>query len=181
MALKLAPPTDPHVRAVLDRQVQVMFVLADEVLANVTLEECLWASTPSSWSVHERDGRWFGELDDEPPNLPTPTLGWTMWHPVWWLSTLLAHTRGDGVPDPGSVEWPGPASTLRVLAALWSEWIQCLSALDESDLRSGELTRFPYDDGRPFVYVAGWASMEMTKNLAEMCLLRRIGTDLMRR
>lgn len=155
-----------------------MFVLAGEVLAGVTLEECLWQSHPNSWTVHERAGRWFGELHDEPPDLRTPSLAWTMWHPIWWLRTLIAHTRNENVSDASSVEWPGPVATLPVLRELWSGWTQCVDALDERDLQSGDLTRFPYDDGRPFVHVLGWASMELTKNIAEMCLLRRLAHDL---
>jgi hypothetical protein len=179
MAVRLPIPTDSGVRAVLDRQVQVMFVLASEVLADVTLDECLRQSDPNSWTVTERDGHWFGELHEEPPDPPTPSLGWTMWHPIWWLSTLLAHTRNEDGPDAMSVEWPGPSATLPTMLELWSEWTDWVDALDDNDLRSGRLTRFPYDDGRPFVYVLGWASMELTKNLAEICLLRRLARESM--
>lgn len=52
-----------------------------------------------------------------------------------------------------------------------------LAGLSTEDLIGGRLTRFPYQDGRPFVYIAGWASMELTKNLAEICLLRRMIPD----
>ena len=52
-----------------------------------------------------------------------------------------------------------------------------MTALDEADLQSATLTRFPYRDGRPFAHILGWASMELTKNLSEMCLLRRVLRD----
>jgi hypothetical protein len=178
VVLKLPTPTDPGVRAVLDRQVQVMFECAEEVLADVTLEACLWQIDPRSWTVHQRGGRWFGELADEYPELPTPSLGWTMWHPFWWLGTLLAHTRDGEIPGIESVEWPGPDATLPSLRDLWAEWTACVNALDDAALRSGTLTRFPYADGRPFVYILGWAAMELTKNLSEMCVLRRVAHQL---
>lgn len=173
----LPPAADPGIRAVLDRQVQILLKLADEVLADVSLEECLHRFHPQSWTVHEREGHWFGELGEEPPDVPVPTLGWTMWHPVWWLETLLAASRGESLPAPDDVEWPGPQSVRRI-RALWSEWTTFVASLTDDDLRSSALTRFPYTDGRPFVYVLGWASMEMTKNLGEMCLLRRLLRDL---
>jgi hypothetical protein len=100
-----------------------------------------------------------------------------MWHPVWWLETLLAACRGGSLPAPEDVEWPGPQSVRRI-RELWSEWTTFAAGLTDDDLRSNELTRFPYADGRPFAYVLGWASMEMTKNLGEMCLLRRLVRDL---
>ena len=55
--------------------------------------------------------------------------------------------------------------------------MQLVTALDEADLQSATLTRFPYRDGRPFAHILGWASMELTKNLSEMCLLRRVLRD----
>jgi hypothetical protein len=100
-----------------------------------------------------------------------------MWHPVWWLETLLAACRGDSLPTPEDVEWPGPQSVRRI-RELWSEWTTFVAALTDDDLRSNELTRFPYADGRPFAYVLGWASMELTNYLGEMCLLRRLVRDL---
>jgi DinB superfamily len=180
MALRLPTPSDPGLRPVLDRQVQLMFECATDVLAGVTLDECLWQIDSRSWTVHERDGRWFGELDEEPPDIPTPTLAWTMWHPIWWLRTLLAHARAESPPEVLYIEWPGPDATLPTLRDLWREWAELTGQLDEDDLRSGALTRFPYEDGRPFAHVLGWAAMELTKNLSEMCVLRRLPGEVER-
>ena len=55
------------------------------------------------------------------------------------------------------------------------------SGLDEDDLSSGELSKFPYTDVRPFVHTIGWASMELVKNLSEMCMLRRIANEVAER
>jgi hypothetical protein len=174
----LPPAADPSLRAVLDRQVEILLQLSDEVLNDVSMGECLHKFHPESWSVHERDGRWFGFLEDEPLGVPVPTLAWTMWHPVWWLQTLIAVSHGNQVPDASEVEWPGPVATVSRIRELWTEWTLFASGLSEHDLSSNELTRFPYKDGRPFAYVLGWASMELTKNLSEMCLLRRLIRDV---
>lgn len=155
----------------------ILFELSGEVLADVSLEECLHKFRPDAWSVHERDGRWYGMLEDEPPNIPVPTLAWTMWHPMWWMETLLTVSRGGSPLAAAEVEWPGPTTTVPKLRELWTEWTAFVDGLTEDDLRATELTRFPYTDGRPFAYVLGWASMEMTKNLSEMCLLRRLIRD----
>jgi hypothetical protein len=173
----LPPALDPGLRAVLDRQVLVLLELSDEVLRDVSLTECLHKLHPESWTVHEINGHWFGELEEEPSNVPVPTLGWTMWHPVWWLETLLAVSRGEDASSVSEVEWPGPVTTIARIRELWSEWTSFVGGLTDDDLRSSRLTRFPYTDGRPFAYVLGWASMEMTKNLSEMCILRRLLRD----
>ena len=178
MAVKLPTPTDSDVRTVLNRQALVMFELANEVLAGVTLDECLWRTSDRSWTVHEIDGRFVGELGDEPPDLPTPSLAWTMWHPIWWLSVLLGHAHDREIPAPESVEWPGPASSLATIRQLWSAWMSFAATLDDSALESGELTKFPYTDARPFVHTIGWASMELVKNLSEMCMLRRFMNEV---
>jgi hypothetical protein len=173
----LPPAVDPGIRAVLGRQVLILFELSDEVLNDVSLEDCLHKFSPDAWSVHERHGRWYGMMEDEPPNVPVPTLAWTVWHPVWWLETLLALSHGNPAPSASQVEWPGPLTTVPRLRELWAQWIEFVEVLTEDDLQSNELTRFPYTDGRPFAYVLGWASMELTKNLSEMCLLRRLIRD----
>ncbi len=126
----------------------VLLELSDEVLKDVTLTECLRQFHPESWTVHEINGHWFGELEDEPLNVPVPTLGWTMWHPVWWLETLLSVSRGEDAPSVSEVEWPGPATTIARIRELWSEWTSFVGGLTDDDLRSGQLTRFPYTDGR---------------------------------
>ena len=155
-----------------------MLHLADDVMAGVTLEHCLWRPNRDGWTVHQRDGRWFGELDDEPPTPPTPSLGWVMWHPIWWLSVLLADSRGEPIPEAESIEWPGPERSLPTIRRLWSEWIAWLDSLTPEQLASAELTGFPYRDDRPLVHIDGWASMELTRNLSEMCQLRRIVREL---
>lgn len=175
---RLPVPTDPDARRILERQVELMLQLADDVMVGVTLEECLWRPTTDGWTVHHRDGHWFGELDEEPPNPPTPSLGWVMWHPIWWLSVLLADARNEPAPTAESVEWPGPQQSLATIRRLWSEWIALLDELTPEQLASAELTGFPYRDDRPFVHIAGWASMELTKNLSEMAQLRRLVREL---
>ena len=151
-----------------------MLTLADDVLAGVSLEECLWQVDESSWTVQQRDGDWYGELGAETPDMATPSLAWTMWHPIWWLTTLLAHVHDETPPEPSEVVWPGPGGTLPELRRLWGGWMAFVASHDDEGLAAASTIAFPYDDGRPFVHVAGWASMELTKNLAEMCMQRRL-------
>ncbi len=88
--------------------------------------------------------------------------------------------RNPTTPRDSYVEWPGPANALQTLIDLWAEWSRFVDALDPAALESASLTSFPFHDERPFIYVVGWASMELTKNIAEMSLLRRIQRDLAR-
>lgn len=91
--------------------------------------------------MRERNVDWFGELDDEPPDLPTPSLAWTMWHPIWWLSVLLAHSNGSEVPTADEVPWPGPAHSLPVIQERWSAWMGFVDRLRAEELHAGALTR----------------------------------------
>ena len=127
----------------LDRQVQIMFECAAESLDGVRLKDCLWRLDPNSWTVHRRGGAWFGELAEEYPGLPTPSLAWTMWHPIWWLSTLLAHTREHDIPEITSVEWPGPDATLPALRGLWAEWMGSVNALGADRPWGGDVDQVP--------------------------------------
>ncbi len=106
--------------------------------------------------------------------MAVPTLGWALWHPIWWLQTLLAHSTEQPVPSWEEVEWPGPDRSLPKLRSLWADWTELVGSLEDSELGAAHLTRFPYADDRPFIHIVGWASMELTKNLGEMCLQRRL-------
>ena len=70
--------------------------------------------------------------------------------------------------------WPGPDGTLPELRRLWGAWMAFVASHDDEALAAASTIAFPYDDGRPVIHVAGWASMELTKNLAEMCMQRRL-------
>jgi hypothetical protein len=87
-----------------------------------------------------------------------------MWQTIWWWSVLLDQLRGDGTLRREDIVWPGVEAGVARLR-------------ERADLDSGELTGFPFDDDRPFVRVVTWATVELTKNVAEMGLLRPLARD----
>ena len=168
---------------VLRGQLDLTWRLAEVALADVTDDECLRLRSARSWTVH-RDGagRWVPDWEDawlgsEPADVAQPSLAWTMWQTIWWWSVLLDGVEGDGTLRREDVVWPGAAAGLAELRALHGRWDAFLAGLEAADLDSGRLTGFPFGDGRPFVQVVAWATVELTKNVAEMGLLRRLARD----
>lgn len=87
---------------------------------------------------------------------------------------LLDRCTGAGTLTRQEVLWPGAENSLGTLRSLHDRWQRFLDSLDSDDLDSGELTRFPYTDGRPFAHVVAWVNIELMKNVAEMAQLRRM-------
>ena len=85
----------------------------------------------------------------------------------------LDHCTGAGALAREEVFWPGAEQSLATLRTLHERWLLFLDALESEDLDSGELTRWPFSDRRPFVHVIAWVNIELMKNVAEISLLRR--------
>lgn len=151
------------------KQMDVMVGFGRETLAGLSVDELLWKPSAASWSVARGSGSWVADwVEPEPSGLPPPSLAWQLWHCAWWLSMLLDHTFGTGTLTRERFRWEGPDRGFAVIEdpheRLWAR----LDELGEQDWVSSERTRWPYQDGRPFGMVVGWASMELTKNVAEM-------------
>ncbi len=86
---------------------------------------------------------------------------------------MLDRSFGDGQLERQDVPWPGTSESMVAINGLQERWLDRLERLDESDFSSGDLTAWPYTDGRPFRHVVAWVNVELMKNVAEMCLLRR--------
>jgi hypothetical protein len=165
--------------AVLRDQLALTWQLAEVVLADVSDRECLWLPSERSWTVRpDGAGRWIPDWQEpEPADVAQPSLAWTMWQTIWWWSVLLDQLEGDGTLRREDIAWPGAEAGVATLRELYGRWDAFLAGLGEADLDSGELTGFPFDDDRPFVQVVTWATVELTKNVAEMGLLRRLARD----
>lgn len=161
---------------ILKHQLHVTWSLADLVLDELSDEEALWCPSPRSWTVGRgADGQWHADwTEPEPWPAPPASIAWIQWHVIWWWSTVLDRSFGDGLLRREQVTWPGASEALAAIDHLRQRWIARLDSLTESDLLDGALTKWPYTDGRPFSFVAGWVNIELMKNTAEMCQLRRM-------
>ncbi|MFC5141747.1 DinB family protein [Actinomycetospora rhizophila] len=150
--------------------------LAEIVLADLTDEVCLRRPSPGSWTVHRDDrGRWVPDWDDDPPDdLAQPSLAWTMWQALWWGTVLLDQAEGRPVTPREEIVWPGATAGVDALRRLHDRWDAFLAARTEAELDAGDVVTFPFDDGRPLAAIAAWANVELTKNVAEMGVLRRL-------
>ena len=105
---------------------------------------------------------------------PPTSIAWLQWHVIWWWSTVIDRSFGDGSLEREQVTWPGASEAMAAIDALRVRWLGHLEALADADLADNTLSRWPYSDGRPFGLIAGWVNVELMKNVAEMCQLRRM-------
>jgi hypothetical protein len=115
------------------------------------------------------DGTWRADWPDhEGYDLGPSSIAWTTWHMGFWWSMVLDHSFGSATVTRESIAWPGSADGVRQwLTELERRWRTSLDALSDADLRSPERTRWPFTD-RPFGDVIAWATLELTKNAAEL-------------
>ncbi len=160
----------------LKAQLDLTWRFAGEALDGLTRDEELWVPSHDSWTVGAGDdGRWVPDWEEPEPSPPPATsIGWIQWHVIWWWSTVIDRSFGNGELQRQDVAWPGPSRSMEAIDHLRQEWLGHLDGLSEDDLSSGTLTRWPYSDDRPFSLVAGWVNMELMKNVSEMALIRRI-------
>lgn len=161
---------------VLRSQLAVVWRLAGVTLSGLTTEECLWVPSEDAWTVREGpNGRWVADWQEpEPDPVPPTSIAWLQWHVLWWWSTVIDRSFGDGSLRREDVVWPGASESMDAIGRLHDEWLRHLDGLAAADLSSGEMTRWPYDDGRPFAHVVAWVNIELMKNVAEMAYIRRI-------
>ena len=157
-------------RGYLIRQFDTAWKLASFHLDGLATEECLWRPAREGLHVHRvSDGRWRADWPDHDGyDLGPPSIAWLTWHVGFWWSMVLDHSFGDATLSRESVMWPGTADGVREwLGRLQGEWRSAVERLTADDLRSPRRTRWPFQD-RPFGDVVAWASVELTKNAAEI-------------
>lgn len=159
-----------HTRDVLIRQFDIAWALTQYHLDGLTTEECLWRPARVGLHVHrEADGTWRAEWPEhEGYTLGPPSIAWVTWHMGFWWSMVLDHSFGDARLQREDVAWPGSAeATLEWLGRLAGRWRAALEQLDDDELLSHTRTRWPFTD-RPLADVVAWATVELTKNAAEL-------------
>ena len=160
---------DDDARALLLRQFDTAWKLAQVHLETLSTEECLWQPAPVGLNVHETPDGWCGEWPEhERYSLGPPSIAWLTWHIGFWWSMVLDRSFGAGELTRDRVRWPGTADGVRDwLSRLAAEWRARLEATAAEELRSAQRTRWPFTL-RPFADVVAWVNTELVKNAAEI-------------
>lgn len=159
-----------ELRDSLIRQFEIAWALTSYHLEGLTTEACLWRPASVGLHVHrDADGTWRADWpESEGYDIGPPSLGWLTWHLGFWWSMVLDHSLGDATLTREQVRWPGDADGVRAwISAAKERWMAMLAELTDEQLRSSERTRWPLQD-RPFGDVVAWATVELTKNAAEI-------------
>ncbi len=119
-----------------------------------------------------QDGRWWPDwAEPEPDPAPGVSVGWVTWHLGWWWSAALDHAQGRTPPPREQVAWPGDAAAaVAWITGIHERWRDLLAGLSEPDLDG--VVRFPWPEPRPLGIMAAWVNGELTKNVAEIGVLR---------
>jgi hypothetical protein len=152
------------------RQLDIAWMLAAYHLDGLTTDECLWRPARQGLHVHRgADGRWRADWPEhEGYDLGPPSIAWITWHVGFWWSMVLDHSFADGTLAREDVAWPGDADGVRAwLGELHARWRARIAQMTDEELESPARTRWPLQD-RPFGDVIAWATMELTKNAAEI-------------
>lgn len=161
-------------RDLLLRQFRTASALLHHHVDDLTTEECLWR--PAEKGLHVRkadDGRWIADWPDhEEYSLGPPSAAWITWHIAFWWSMVLDHNFGNGSLVREDVLWPGDApKAISWIKQLEHQWITTVDDLDDEALSIADHCRWPFTE-RPFGDVVGWVTVELTKNAAELGLIR---------
>lgn len=161
-------------RSVLQRQLEVEWSFAqDLVLKRFDEELAVWKPTTGNVvTVHQTSKGWRADWPDEQlVPIPSPTIGWLMWHIEWWWVATISCIQGNGDISPDEHLWTGSTEQLIVLKRSWDH------LLAEGDL--DEFVSWFTPDKRPFSEVAAWVNFELAKNLAEINVLINLRANTM--
>ncbi|GAA5037123.1 DinB family protein [Thermocatellispora tengchongensis] len=158
------------------RQLDIAWALFEYHAGDLDDAACLWEPAAYCWSVRPgAAGRWVADWEvPEPDPVPAVSIGWVTWHMGYWWTTTLGHCFGTGAPPREEITWPGGAAgAVAWLRGLHDDWRAALAGLGDRDLDSTERTAgLPWGEGQTLGAVAGWLNVELTKNVAEIGLLR---------
>jgi hypothetical protein len=160
------------------RQLDIAWALLDYHLKDLDDPICLWEPAPICWTVRpDGQGRWTADWEvPEPDPVPAVSIAWVTWHIGYWWTTTLGHCFGSGAPEREEITWPGTAaSAIDWMRGLERDWRANLLRLTDADLDSTDRTAgLPWGQGQTLANIAGWVNVELTKNVAEIGLLRNL-------
>ncbi len=160
------------------RQLDIAWALFEYHLKDLDDQVCLWEPAAGCWTVRpDGQGRWVADWEvPEPDPAPVVSIGWLTWHIGFWWTTTLGHCFGSGAPAREEITWPGgTAAAADWLRGLRDDWRAALLPLTDADLDSADRTAgLPWGREQRLVDMAGWVTVELTKNVSEIGLVRHL-------
>lgn len=165
----MAPLMHCELRDTLLRQFDIAWAITEYHLSSLTTEECLWRPAARGLQVQEHSGEWLADWPEhEGYDLGPASIAWLTWHMLFWWSSVIDHSFGEGTLTRQDVRWPATSEAAKArIHALQEIWRQRLGELTDEDLRDSARTRWPFQD-KPFADVVAWLNIELTKNAAEL-------------
>lgn len=159
-----APPASA--RSVLRAQLDLVWMFAEHVvLGRVEEEVALWEPSPNVVTVRRTDDGWHADWpDEENPPIPTPTIGWVLWHIEWWWTSTIGCVEGRPPLAPDEHGWSGGTDGIVELKRAWD------AVLDSRDL--DKQVRWLAPEPQTLGFIASWVNFELTKNVSEISQLR---------
>lgn len=161
-------------RDILIAQFEIAWSLTSYHLATLSTEECLWRPAVRCLHVNQdaKDG-WHADWPEhEAYDIGPPSIAWTTWHICFWWRKSLEHSQGNTSLTKDDVRWPGTADNVRaVIDDLRSEWLRVLTTASDDDLAVSNPSSWPLPNST-LASIAAWLNVELTKNAAEIGLVR---------
>ena len=131
--------------------------------------EAMWCGTPKGLRIRKTENTWTADWPEtEAYTIGPPSIAWTMWHILYWWRTAITASKEKHIPEKEEIKWPGSvAAAVCEIRDCHDAWVSFLKSLDENELRSGELCRWPFE-GKSMYSLALWVNMEFMKNAAEI-------------
>ncbi len=128
-----------------------------------------WCRTQDGLQVRKKEAVWIPDWPEtEEYTIGPASIGWTLWHILYWWKNALSTAMGGRVLDRNEILWPGnSAAAIREIRDCHDKWVDFLLSLEEAEFQSDRLCRWPFE-GRSFAEVALWLNMEFMKNTAEI-------------
>ncbi|MDO5601185.1 MAG: DinB family protein [Oscillospiraceae bacterium] len=132
-------------------------------------KEAMWCKTQQGLQIRQTNDTWAPDWPEtENYTIGPSSIAWTLWHILYWWNTTLTACRENRIPDKKEVLWPGSAkAAVDEIKRCHDEWVAFITSLDEEDLRSAALCRWPFE-GQSLCALALWLNAEFMKNTAEI-------------
>ena len=131
--------------------------------------EAMWCKTKYGLRIRGTGNEWKIDWPEtETYSIGPSSIAWTMWHILYWWKTTLSASKENRIIKKEDIKWPGSVEmVIQEIEMCHNEWISFIESLDERQLQSDELCKWPFE-GQNMYSLALWLNAEFMKNVAEI-------------